>query len=49
MDRGQQDVTPLAAEVHGLVRAGEPGRASGPLPLERPYPITDEALAHLRA
>ncbi|MER5542550.1 DUF4291 domain-containing protein [Streptomyces sp. NPDC002589] len=46
---GIKDVTPLAAEVHALVRAGEPERASGLLPVEQPYPIEDEVLAHLRA
>ncbi|MEV6051810.1 DUF4291 domain-containing protein [Streptomyces sp. NPDC052107] len=46
---GIEDVTPLATEVHGLVRAGELERATGLLPEERPYPVADEALAHLRA
>lgn len=46
---GIEDVTPLAAEIHGLVRAGEPERAKGLLPKERPYPVADEVLAHLRA
>jgi hypothetical protein len=46
---GIEDVTPLAAEIHGLVRAGESRRASGLLPQESPYPVADEVLAHLRA
>ncbi|MEU3827861.1 DUF4291 domain-containing protein [Streptomyces sp. NPDC029080] len=46
---GIEDVTPLATEIHALVRAGETERASGLLPEERPYPVPDEALAHLRA
>jgi Domain of unknown function (DUF4291) len=45
---GIEDVTPLAGEVHGLVRAGELARASGLLPLERLYPVADEMLARLR-
>ncbi|WP_329279707.1 DUF4291 domain-containing protein [Streptomyces sp. NBC_01451] len=45
---GIEDVTPLAAEVHGLVRAGELGRAAGLLPVERPYPLDEDVLAHLR-
>ncbi|MEU0006047.1 DUF4291 domain-containing protein [Streptomyces sp. NPDC006314] len=46
---GIEDVTPLATEIHALVRAGELRRASGLLPEERPYPVADEVLAHLRA
>lgn len=46
---GIEDVTPLAAEIHALVREGEPDRAAGLLPEERPYPLDDEVLAHLRA
>jgi hypothetical protein len=46
---GIEDVTPLATEVHALVRAGELERAAGLLPEERPYPLDDEVLAHLRA
>ncbi|MFG2352887.1 DUF4291 domain-containing protein [Streptomyces sp. NPDC048521] len=46
---GIEDVTPLATEIHGLVRAGEPARAKGLLPEERPYPVADEVLGHLRA
>ncbi|KOV57305.1 DUF4291 domain-containing protein [Streptomyces sp. MMG1121] len=47
--RGIEDVTPLATEVHRLVRAGEPERAAGLLPPERPYPVADGMLAHLLA
>ncbi|MGW4025470.1 DUF4291 family protein, partial [Streptomyces sp. NPDC005009] len=46
---GIEDVTPLAAEIHALVREGELDRAAGLLPEERPYPLDDEVLAHLRA
>ncbi|QIJ61478.1 DUF4291 domain-containing protein [Streptomyces sp. JB150] len=46
---GIEDVTPLATEIHGLVRAGKPDRAARLLPVERPYPLDDEVLAHLRA
>ncbi|MFI5687002.1 DUF4291 domain-containing protein [Streptomyces sp. NPDC051636] len=46
---GIEDVTPLATEVHSLVRAGELDRAAGLLPEERPYPLPDDALAHLRS
>ncbi|WP_078510173.1 DUF4291 domain-containing protein [Streptomyces sp. Tu 6176] len=46
---GIEDVTPLAAEIHALVRSGEPERARALLPEERPYPVDDEVLAHLRA
>jgi hypothetical protein len=46
---GIEDVTPLAAEIHGLVRAGRPESAAGLLPEERPYDIDDEVLAPLRA
>ncbi|MBB4885300.1 DUF4291 domain-containing protein [Streptomyces netropsis] len=42
------DVTPLAHEVHALVRDGDPEAASRLLPEERPYPAADELLAHLR-
>lgn len=33
-----RDVTPLAREIHGLVRAGETDAAAGLLPDETPYP-----------
>ncbi|AYN42456.1 DUF4291 domain-containing protein [Streptomyces dangxiongensis] len=46
---GIEDVTPLATEIHGLVRAGDEERARGLLPGERPYPVADEVLARLRA
>lgn len=46
---GIEDVTPLATEVHALVRAGELERAAGLLPPERPYPLPEETLAHLLA
>jgi hypothetical protein len=46
---GLEDVTPLATEIQGLVRAGEPERAKGLLPEERPYPVPDEVLARLCA
>lgn len=46
---GIEDVTPLAAQVHALVRAGELETAAGLLPAERPYRVDDEVLARLRA
>ncbi|KAF3469522.1 DUF4291 domain-containing protein [Streptomyces sp. Tu 3180] len=46
---GIEDVTPLATEIRGLVRAGETERAAGLLPEERPYPLDDDVLARLRA
>ncbi|MFF9089785.1 DUF4291 domain-containing protein [Streptomyces sp. NPDC014991] len=46
---GIGDVTPLAAQIHALVRAGEEERARRLLPGERPYPVADEVLARLRA
>lgn len=45
---GIEDVTPLATEIHALVRAGELDRAAALLPHERPYPLDDEVLARLR-
>jgi hypothetical protein len=42
-----RDVTPLAREVHDLVRDGELDSAARLLPAERPYPVGDELLAHL--
>ncbi|KAK1177566.1 DUF4291 domain-containing protein [Streptomyces sp. NBS 14/10] len=43
------DVTPLAHEVHALVRRGEFDAAARLLPEERPYPAGDELLSRLRA
>ncbi|MEU2510496.1 DUF4291 domain-containing protein [Streptomyces syringium] len=43
------DVTPLAHEVHALVRGGDLETASRLLPEERLYPAGDELLARLRA
>lgn len=37
-----RDVTPLAREVHALVRGGELDAARGLLPAEEPYPWTGE-------
>lgn len=42
-------MTPLATEIHALVRTGELERAAALLPKERPHPVADEVLAHLRA
>ncbi|SMC73148.1 DUF4291 domain-containing protein [Kibdelosporangium aridum] len=42
------DATPLAREIHGLVRERELDAAKELLPREQPYPIADEVLAHLR-
>lgn len=36
-----RDVTPLAREVHALVRAGETAAAAALLPEERPYPAPE--------
>ena len=41
------DVTLLARTVHAHVRDGELDLARQLLPGERPYPVSDEALAHL--
>ncbi len=46
---GIEDVTPLATEIHALVRAGESQKATALLPRERPYPVAEELLAPLRA
>ena len=46
---GIEDVTPLATEIHTLVRAGQPDSAAGLLPKERPLELDDEVLARLRA
>lgn len=42
-----RDVTPLAHEIHALVDGGDLDSARL-LPRERPYPVEDELLAHLR-
>lgn len=42
------DVTPVARECHALVRAGDPEGARALLPQERPYPVAEGALGHLR-
>ncbi|MFB8754304.1 DUF4291 domain-containing protein [Streptomyces nigra] len=41
------DVTPLARLIHGHVRDGDLETARELLPDERPYPVSDGALAHL--
>ncbi|MFF1304024.1 DUF4291 domain-containing protein [Streptomyces sp. NPDC058307] len=41
-------VTPLAHEIHAMVRGGELDSATRLLPEERPYPVEDDLLAHLR-
>ncbi|MET9732464.1 DUF4291 domain-containing protein [Streptomyces sp. NPDC006458] len=46
---GIRDVTPLATEIHDLVRAGELRAAAALLPRERPYELSDELVGHLRA
>ncbi|MGW5774921.1 DUF4291 domain-containing protein [Streptomyces sp. NPDC003863] len=43
------DVTPLAHEVHGLVRAGDLEAAARLLPREEPYPEQEGLLYRLRA
>ncbi|MFI1027947.1 DUF4291 domain-containing protein [Streptomyces sp. NPDC020951] len=45
---GIEDVTPLARQVHGHVRAGELELAAALLPEERPYPVAEDVLTHLR-
>ncbi|WP_405924177.1 DUF4291 domain-containing protein [Streptomyces sp. NBC_00035] len=42
-----RDITPLAHEIHALVRSGDLDSAARLLPQERPYPAGDEPLAHL--
>ncbi|KAB8169829.1 DUF4291 family protein [Streptomyces sp. 3MP-14] len=42
-----RDVTPLAHEVHTLVRAGDLDAAAALLPPERPYPVAELDLSHL--
>ncbi|MEU9956041.1 DUF4291 domain-containing protein [Streptomyces sp. NPDC050982] len=44
---GISDVTPLAHEIHALVRGGDPDSAVRLLPQERPYPAAAELLADL--
>ncbi|WP_351228920.1 DUF4291 domain-containing protein [Streptomyces sp. NPDC002133] len=44
-----RDVTPLAREMHALVRAGDPEGAGRLMPEERPYPVGEELLGHLTA
>ncbi|MEU4893084.1 DUF4291 domain-containing protein [Streptomyces sp. NPDC044780] len=44
-----RDVTPLAREIHALVREGDLEAAAALLPAEPPYPATDDLLAHLGA
>ncbi|MFE2063618.1 DUF4291 domain-containing protein [Streptomyces sp. NPDC059467] len=41
------DVTPLAHEIHALVRSGDLDSADRLLPQERPYPVGPAHLAHL--
>ncbi|MFE3267200.1 DUF4291 domain-containing protein [Streptomyces sp. NPDC059215] len=41
------DVTPLAHEIHALVRDGDPDAATRLLPPEQEYPAGEELLAHL--
>ncbi|MFI6205799.1 DUF4291 domain-containing protein [Streptomyces sp. NPDC051041] len=43
-----RDVTPLAREIHALAAGGAPDAAARLLPEERPYPVEDGLLAHLR-
>ncbi|QFQ95827.1 DUF4291 domain-containing protein [Streptomyces phaeolivaceus] len=45
---GITDVTPLAREVHGLVRAGDLAAATALLPEELPCPVADDMPAHVR-
>ncbi|QGZ49020.1 MULTISPECIES: DUF4291 domain-containing protein [Streptomyces] len=46
---GIRDVTPLAHEIHALVRAGRLDEAEARLPEERPYPAGAELLGRLVA
>ncbi|MGW7056879.1 DUF4291 domain-containing protein [Streptomyces sp. NPDC054887] len=41
------DVTPLARDIHALVKAGDTTAATRLLPRERVYPVAAETLAHL--
>ncbi|MDN3028110.1 DUF4291 domain-containing protein [Streptomyces sp. S.PB5] len=45
---GIRDVTPLARDMHALVRSGDLDAAARLLPRERPYPVGDELVAHLQ-
>ncbi|MEU3983949.1 DUF4291 domain-containing protein [Streptomyces sp. NPDC026672] len=42
-----RDVTPLAHEVHAAVSAGDIETARGLLPVERPYPLTDDLVGRI--
>lgn len=42
------DVTPLAHEIHALVRAGDLGSAARLMPQERPYALGDDVLGRPR-
>jgi hypothetical protein len=42
------DITSLARTIHGQVRDGDLDAARQLLPRERPYPVNEGALAHLR-
>ncbi|MET9951520.1 DUF4291 domain-containing protein [Streptomyces sp. NPDC006339] len=44
---GIRDVTPLAHEIHGLVRAGRLAEAEALRPQERPYPVGDGLLGRV--
>ncbi|TGN72674.1 DUF4291 domain-containing protein [Streptomyces bauhiniae] len=46
---GIRDVTPLAREIHGAVRAGRLQEAGTLLPAESPYPVPEGLLTHLGA
>ncbi|WOX12155.1 DUF4291 domain-containing protein [Streptomyces sp. N50] len=43
-----RDVTPLAHEIRALVSGDDPESAARLLPRERPYPLGDGLVAHLR-
>jgi hypothetical protein len=45
---GIRDVTPLAHEIHGFVRAGDLDSARNLLPDEQPYPVAEGLLSNLR-
>ncbi|WNV82275.1 DUF4291 domain-containing protein [Umezawaea sp. Da 62-37] len=46
---GLTDVTPLAHQIHALVRAGSLAEATALLPPERPYPLPEDVAEHLGA